>query len=417
MADLVRQFDQRLEGTPSVPEFLPFRGLRYTHDDLTSVTAPPYDVIDDDERATLARRHEHNAVRLILPDGPTTSRYSDAADLFNTWRDAGVLAPDPSARFYGYRMDYRDDQGRARTTHGVLGALTLPDAAGTGDVLPHERTLPKAKSDRLALLSATRANLDPIWGLSGAAGLGDLVRSGRELGRCTDPLGVGHTISAIDDPEAIRALSAAVATSPVVLADGHHRFETAINYRDHQLAGGVGESGDRAILCLIVELAAQELWVQPIHRLLDGLPPDLDLRAILAETARITDVGANTADGVARLIEAMGSGEGFGLVNERGLALVVPDGSDGIDIDSERFERDVAPRLGDEVLVTYRDDVATVCALVEKGTRRAAVLLRPVTVGQIREAADARTRMAQKTTFFAPKPRTGMVFRSLDLTN
>ncbi|HZJ27539.1 MAG TPA: DUF1015 domain-containing protein [Acidimicrobiia bacterium] len=398
-----------------MPEFLPFRGLRYTHDDLTSVTAPPYDVIDDDERAELTRRHEHNAVRLILPDGPAATRYSGAADLLTDWQDRGVVAPDPNARFYGYRMQYRDDQGRDRSTHGVLGALTLPEAAGTGDVLPHERTLPKAKSDRLALLRATRANLDPIWGLSGAPELGAIARGGRELGRCIDPLGVRHTLRAIDDPETITALSTTVATSPVVLADGHHRFETAINYRDEQRAAGVAHPGDDAILCLLVELVAEELWVQPIHRVLSAMPSDLDLRAILTEAARIEDLGGNTAHGVEVLRARMDAGDGFGLVDRLGVALVIPDALDDPDIDSARFERDVAPRLPEAVSVDYRDDAATVAAMVDKGAGRAALLLRPVTVTQIRAAADARTRMAQKTTFFAPKPRTGMVFRSLDL--
>lgn len=407
-----------------MPEFLPFRGLRYPHDDLTSVTAPPYDVIDDDERAELARRHEHNAVRLILPDGPTETRYRDAAELLTAWTGAGILAPDPGPRFYGYRMDYRDDRGCDRVTHGVLGALTLPTAAGTGDVLPHETTLAKAKSDRLALLESTRANLDPIWGLSDAAGLAELVRGGDQLGGCTDPLGVHHTISAIDDPGRIDAITTALAASPVILADGHHRFETAINYRDHQHSAGAARPGDRAIMCLVVPLEADELWVQPIHRLLANLPAGFDLRPLLGDTARIEEAGPNSPDGVARLTSRMDNGDGFGLVDRRGLALVVPTGpthptdpTGELAIDSVRFERDLASRLPDDVTVTYRDDAITVAALVDMGVADAAVLLRPVTVAQIRAVADARSRMPQKTTFFAPKPRTGMVFRSLDLTH
>jgi uncharacterized protein (DUF1015 family) len=397
-----------------VPRFLPFRGVRYTDDDLAAVAAPPYDVIDDDERAALAGRHVRNAVQLILPDGPVESRYTAAAGLLSDWQAEGFLATDAAPRFYGYRMRFRDDTGRERTTDGILGALELPDAAGTGDVLPHERTLPKAKSDRLALLRATRANLDPIWGLSAGAGLATLAAGGTPLASCTDTEGVEHSISAIDDPEAVAAIEAAVATGPVVLADGHHRFETAITYRDEQRAAGHAHPGDDAILCLIVELADDQLNVEPIHRLLSALPAGLDLRAALAGHFTVHDAGPNTADGVAALTARMRTEGGLGLADAAGLAFLAPHDTDPGTSDAARFEAAVTPVLTDAVDVTYRDDAATCASLVDKGIAAATVLLRPVTVAQIRTAADARTRMPQKTTFFAPKPRTGAVFRLLD---
>jgi uncharacterized protein (DUF1015 family) len=309
-------------------------------------------------------------------------------------------------------MRFTDDRRRARTTHGVLGALTLPAIAGDGDVLPHERTLPKAKSDRLALLRATRANLDPIWGLSPGEGLGELGAAGAELGRAVDDLGVEHTITAIDDPGVIRDIAATVRAAPLVLADGHHRFETAIAYRDEQ-RGREAERGTSSVLCLVVELAEAQLWVQPIHRLLAGLPGGFDLRAALAPRMRVEDVGPNTPEDRQRLVARMEATHGLGLVDTRGVAVAVPEDA-SVDVDAAVFERDVTPALPKGVDVTYRNDAATVASLVEKGAAGAAVLLRPVTVGQIRAAADARVRMPQKTTFFAPKPRTGMVFRCLD---
>ena len=397
-----------------MPRFLPFRGLRYTTDDLAAVAAPPYDVIDDDERAVLAARHVRNAVQLILPDGPVESRYAGAAALLAEWQTEGFLATDAAPRFYGYRMRFRDATGRDRTTDGILGALELPDAAGTGDVLPHERTLPKAKSDRLALLRASRANLDPIWGLSPGAGLSALAAGGTPLATCTDPEGVEHSLSAIDDPDAVAAIEAAVAGAPVVLADGHHRFETAITYRDEQRAARAAEPGDDAILCLVVELADDQLYVEPIHRLLHGIPAGFDLRGALADGFAVGAAGPNTAEGVAALSERMRTEGGLGLADATGLAFLAPHDTDPGTSDAARFEDAVVPALPDSVEVTYRDDAATCASLVEKGVAAAAVLLRPVTVAQIRTAADARTRMPQKTTFFAPKPRTGAVFRLLD---
>jgi uncharacterized protein (DUF1015 family) len=397
-----------------VPRFLPFRGLRYTSDDLAAVGAPPYDVIDDDERAALASRHVRNAVQLILPNGPVEARYDAAAALLAEWQADGFLTADSEPRFYGYRMRFRDDTGRERTTDGILGALELPAAAGTGDVLPHERTLPKAKSDRLALLRATRANLDPIWGLSPGRGLSALAAGGTPLVNCIDADGVEHSLSAIDDPTDIAAIEAAVAGDPVVLADGHHRFETAITYRDEQRAAGTAHPGDESIMCLIVELADDQLYVEPIHRLLASTPAAFDLRAALAEHFTLFDAGANTTDDVAALSHRMAEEGGLGLVDGSGIALLLPHDTDPNTSDAARFEASVAPALPASVDVTYRDDAITCASLVDKGAASAAVLLRPVTVAQIRAAADTRTRMPQKTTFFAPKPRTGAVFRLLD---
>ena len=130
-----------------MPDFLPFAGVRYDQVDVGAVAAPPYDVIDEDERANLEAADPHNSVRLILPRGEEP--YAAAADWLARWRAEGVLIVDDQARFYLYEMEYEDEEGRTRHTHGVVGALEL------GDVLPHERTMPKAKSDRLALLRAT----------------------------------------------------------------------------------------------------------------------------------------------------------------------------------------------------------------------------------------------------------------------
>ncbi|MDP8987918.1 MAG: DUF1015 domain-containing protein, partial [Actinomycetota bacterium] len=144
--------------------FEPFAGLRYGDDiHLEAVIAPPYDVTDDEDRERLASRSPYNAVRLELPsDEDGHDRYAVAAHLLQEWQDGGVLVRDSEPGFYVYRMGYHDEQGRPRQTNGVLGALEL-SVPGEGDVLPHEETTPKAKSDRLRLLEATGCNLSPIW--------------------------------------------------------------------------------------------------------------------------------------------------------------------------------------------------------------------------------------------------------------
>lgn len=407
-----------------MPEFSPFPGIRYDCDalgaDVGALVAPPYDVIDEEQRAALEARNPHNAVRLILPrDAQRESdRYDEAAALLGRWRAQGALAIDPSPRFYLYRMDYAGPDGTTRRTLGVLGALGLPER-GDGSVLPHERTLPKAKSDRLALLRATRANLDPIWGLSLTSGLTALLDGATPLARCVDE-GVEHTLFALDDPGHIAAVSAAVSDSPLVLADGHHRFETALNYRDELRAAGAEPGGAGAIMALVVELADDQLCIEGIHRLLT-LPPGLDVRAPLAESFEVRPVGPNAPESLDELVVRMGQEGGLGLVDDVGLALLVPDPSElGADddpvasTDAALVERSVLPLLPD-VQVSYRHEAATCAALVAKRSASAALLLRPVSVATTRAAAEAGARMPQKTTFFWPKPRTGLVFRGLDV--
>jgi uncharacterized protein (DUF1015 family) len=419
-----------------VARFRPFRGIRYPlapageSADLSAVSAPPYDVIDEEERASLEARDPHNSVRLILPrdEHGGADRYEAAAARLRSWEQAGVLGTDTVARFYRYRMTYTDDAGAGRTTDGVLGDLRLPDPDGPDDargVLPHERTMPKAKSDRLALLRATRANLDPIWGLSLTEGLsGLLAGTTTTLAHAVDPHGVHHELFAIDDPDVATAIADAVDRTPVVLADGHHRFETAGNYRAEQLAAGRDDPGAGGIMALVVELAEEQLSVGPIHRLLRGTA-GTDLAAALAGTCTVESLGANTPEHVTELERRMQVDGGLGLVQPSGLALLRPR-AEVVDprlaelppevrsVDSARFEVAVRPSAPDAEL-TFRDDAPAVAALVEKGAADAAVLLRPVTVSQIRAAAFAGVRMPEKTTFFQPKPRTGFVFRSLDL--
>ena len=407
-----------------MPEFRPFAALRYRTNDLDAVTAPPYDVIDPDQRETLAQRDEHNSVRLILPgDG---DGYARAAELLRGWEASGLLARDDAPAFYAYRMSYTDDHGAPRSTVGILGGLVLPAAAGDGDILPHERTLPKAKSDRLALLRATRVNLDPIWGLTTATGLAAIADRALPLAKTVDEDGVTHELGALTEPGDLTAVAALVADGPVILADGHHRFETAIAYRDEQRTAGRASAGNDAVMCLIVELAEDQLWVQPIHRVLRGVPSPTRLRLDLARQFRIVDGAPNTPTAVTALVRALETDGGVGLVDGEGLARLVADAEDlaaaraqlepvlGF-VPSAWFEATVGNAL-DGVDITYRHDAHAIAAMVRAGTADAAILLAPVTVEQIRAAAQAGVRMPQKTTFFAPKPRTGLVFRTLDET-
>jgi uncharacterized protein (DUF1015 family) len=413
-----------------VPDFFPFAGIRYDSrnggTDLTARAAPPYDVIDEEQRSALEASDPENAVRLILPrDGDVEGdRYERAAAAYSKWCHDGILVRDPVPRFYGYRMDFTDEHGRTRHTTGVLGALALPEP-GDGSVLPHERTLPKAKSDRLALLRATRMNLDPIWCLSRTVGLTDRIDTSNPLGSCTDEDGTRHSLFGIDDPAGQAAIRDAVGANPLVLADGHHRFETALAYRDECRRDNTGGlAGAEAIMTFVVELADDQLSIEAIHRLVHLAPSTLGPRALLASAFTVTPAGPNTPDGVEQLEIAMRDEGGMGLVDAEGLALLVADRAVAdtaladqpapvARTDAALFEAVALPLLAG-ASIEYRHDTLGVAALVAKGLADAALLLRPVSVADTRAAAGAGARMPQKTTFFAPKPRTGMVFRTLD---
>jgi uncharacterized protein (DUF1015 family) len=411
-----------------VPDVLPFRGIRYDCDaagtELRMLAAPPYDVIDDDLHAALEANHERNSVRLILPRDARADgdRYERAAATFRDWLADGTLFRDPAPRFYSYRMRFRDAHGTPRHTHGVIGALTLPEV-GASDVLPHERTLPKAKSDRLSLLSAMRVNVDPIWCLSLQPGLTDLLEPATPLCAATDEDGVEHELFAIDDPDRIAAITSALREQPLVLADGHHRFETACNYRNQLRAEGVEPGGAAAIMAFVVELSEHELSIDAIHRLVT-VPDGVDVRAALADAFDIEGGGPNTSDVVEQVVARMRAEGALGLVDRHGVALARPR-PDVVaaalaaepevvrSTDAALVETVVVPRLPGATW-TYRHDALAVAALVDKGAASAALLCTPVSVAQTRAAALEGVRMPQKTTFFAPKPRTGMVFRTLD---
>ena len=379
-----------------MPGFQPFNGVRYTPPRIDDLVAPPYDVISPDDRAALVNRSEHNAVRIELPaDEDGRDRYEVAASLWESWRSSGVLATDAVPSFYAYRMDFADDDGTPRQTLGVLGALEL-SKPGEAGILPHERTTTKDKADRLNLIRSCRANLSPIWGLSLATGLSDLCRVDAEPDQtAVDEDGNTHSLWRITDAGVLEALSAAVGGAPVVIADGHHRYEVGLAYKEE---GAADSAGAGSILCYVVELTESQLAVGPIHRLLTDLPSEFDLSPWFemepVDSPPRGSMALITADGVWRLTPKQST----------------IDAAEA-DLDSCRLDVPLASFPG--VGVRFQHGVELVTQAVHKGEAAAAVLLRPATVEQIAETGRGGERMPPKTTFFFPKPRTGMVFRSV----
>ncbi len=397
-----------------MPRFEPFTGLRYdsVRVDLSMVIAPPYDVIGPEERARLAGRHSANAVRLELPEPDHRNgldQYQHAARQFERWQEDGILKQDSEPSLYAYRMTTSAGQ----TTNGVIGALGIDDYSAA-DILPHEQTLPKPKSDRLELLRATRANLSPIWGLSLGSGLTEMFAPvGLPDATAKDADSTTHELWVIDDPSEIDEVTGAVGGAPVVLADGHHRYETARRY--HRDRSGAGPDGSDMVMAMIVELAPDQLDVGPVHRVLARLPDGLDLVDVFSSWFDVTRAG----DFDERTTGALGESESLALIMASGAWLLSPkDGTPeaaGASLDSSMVALVIAELPEHELTFAYHwsDAVASVAS----DTAQAAILLRPVTVDQIAEWALAGRRMPPKSTYFHPKPRSGMVMRALDPRN
>ncbi|HWC09776.1 MAG TPA: DUF1015 domain-containing protein [Acidimicrobiales bacterium] len=401
-----------------MPRFEPFPAVRYDTGrvPLDAVVAPPYDVIGAEDRERLAARSPHNVVHVDLPRAEAGGDpYAAAGARFAAWLRDGILAVDDEPGFYVYRMGWRDELGRAGQTTGVVGAVELAPPGAQG-VLPHERTMGKPKDDRLNLMRATRANLSPIWGLSLAPGLSALCEevSGPPVARHTDDEGVHHRLWPLRQPALVAAVTETVAQAPVVIADGHHRYETALAYREERRAATAGAPGDHdLVLAYLVELTGDQISIGPIHRLVSGLPPDFDPVVSLTGDFEVVDDRGPPGLG---LLDRMVAEEALGLVTPAGTWLLRPrpelgGGRNGSEPDAGLLERSLAAWPPHET--TYPHRAGDVVAAVAAGSASVGLLLRPATVEQIAAAARAGRRMPQKTTFFRPKLRTGLVFRQL----
>jgi uncharacterized protein (DUF1015 family) len=394
-----------------VPRFEPFRALRPVTDRLDDVIAPPYDVLDDADIDELAARDPHNVVHVDVPrerDGD--ERYDRAAATLRRWIDEGAWALDDEPSFTLYRMRFTDASGAHRDVVGVLGALEVVDV-GAGGVLPHERTTPKASTDRLDLTRATATNLSPVWGLSLAAGLTSLlVEPGEPLGSVTVD-GVEHVIERVADPERVAAISAAVAGEDVLIADGHHRYSIARTYRDEvRTMTGRTDTPAELTLTFVGELVAEQLSVEAIHRCYHGVTAEA-LRDALGAAFELEPAGRPDAATLAGMRErgalylVLPGGEGGWLLPRPGVFDEVRS------LDGAWLEHVLAEVPG--LSVTYQHGVDLVVDQVERGAAVAAVLIRPVSVAEIERTAREGLLMPPKSTFFTPKLRTGFVIRPL----
>ena len=411
----------------------PLKTLRYdpaVAGPLEDLIAPPYDVIDDEGRAELAAKSPHNVVELDLPPS-----YEAAAETLDEWRRSGVLTQEDEPAIWALRQDYSAPDGSTRSRNGFFARVRVEDY-GAGRIRPHERTHPGPKEDRLRLTRATRANLSPIFSLFpdvGGAATETLAHAmGAEpFAEVADGEGTHNTLWRVADPEQIAALQAALADAELLIADGHHRYETARVYADE--LGGEGDH--RYVLMFLVALDDPGLLVFPTHRMLTGLKDDTEKQLAIRDVAR-RDFDIEQLDD-ARALEPPADGDRvtFGYMDsflKRPFRLtlkdqkIADDALAGMPEPYRRLDTAVLEALvlrgalgmsEDDIShlrgLDYSKNLSDAIERVESGAADAGFFMRATPVEQVREVAEAGESMPPKSTYFFPKVPTGLVFNPL----
>jgi uncharacterized protein (DUF1015 family) len=412
----------------------PLRALHYNLDrtgGLQDVVAPPYDVIDAEQRAKLEARSPYNVVRIDLPVG--TDPYGNAARLLAAWRDEGVVVQDERPALWAIEQDYTGPHGQIRRRTGFLARVRVEDY-GPGRIRPHERTHPGPKEDRLNLTRATKANLSPIFSLyddpTGTATgvLANATTTAAPWGEATDDDGTVNRVWRIDDAKAITAIHDALANSELLIADGHHRYETARVYAEE--IGGDGPH--RYVLMCLVALEDPGLTVFPTHRLLKDLRPDQ--HEALANAIR-RDFELKRLESTDELVPDYGQPVSMGYIDahfRQPWMLTLKDQATADAALSDHAEP--YRRLDTAVLealilkgalgmtdddidhltgLGYARDFDDALRLVQDGDYDAAFFVAATPIEQVRAVAAAGESMPPKSTYFFPKVPTGLLFSPL----
>ena len=441
-------------------DVIPFRGILYNQEkigDMSKVVAPPYDVITPGLQDALYRRHPYNIVRLILgkiepDDRPGCDRYSRAADELRRWKDEGVLVRDERPAIYCYTQTYTVD-GSKRTRKGFI-ALSRLEAFGKGRVYPHESTLAGPKQDRLKLMEACRANFCCIFSLyrddrTVTSLLEEGIRESAPIIDILDDDGIENRLWRIDDPEVIKGISSAMEGRRLFIADGHHRYETALTYRNmmkEKTAGFTGREAFNYVMMYFSSMDDEGLAIMPTHRVvhsIEGFEPVSFLKRCTeyfdVDEITFEDGGEPKArERLAGLMKHKGQSlPAFGLYI-RGLNayhLLTLKSRDIMDRVSSGSMPEVFKELDVTILhslvlsrilglteesqkrqenIIYIKDLSTAIDETRKGKNQLAFLLNPTRIEQVKAVAEAGYVMPQKSTYFYPKLLSGIVINSLE---
>ena len=434
-------------------EIRPFRALRFTPaaGPMEELVCPPYDIISESQRQAYLARNPHNIIRLELPrDG--ADPYQEAGATLRRWVAEGILRQDDRPALYVYEIEFSVDgpsdisgmHGGRRSVMGLIGLVKLEEFE-KGIILPHEETLSKAKADRFNLMKATNCNFSDIYALymddggeEEALDILSLVSRGRPVTELTDEAGLVHRLWAIDDEGIIAKIQAHLADTKLYIADGHHRYETALNYRNYLREQGVSE-GTAAdyVMMMLVEMSHPGLVVFPTHRMVRGLS-SFDAEAVLSACEPYFDLlrGADVSSMDEALEHAYRDGkhafgfytggDTFTLLTLRDPAVMdtllpqLSPASRALDVTIlhtlvlERLMGIDKENMANQTNLTYTRDLSEALDGVRSGGFQCSFILNPTRVSEIRDVASAGEKMPQKSTYFYPKLITGLTMNKLD---
>ena len=404
---------------------------------IAELVCPPYDIISEEERLGYLARNPHNIIRLELPrEGEDP--YETAGNTMQVWLEQKIIGCDPAPGFYIYEEDF-EAAGERRKVKGIVCLVKLEEFA-KGIVLPHEETLSKAKEDRFSLMCATGCNFSSIYSLYFDERRDIYPRiealSAKEPDLCFNVGdGIEHRLWCVYDPGEIAALVAAFADRKLYIADGHHRYETALNYRNHLREQGLDEKGAADyVMMTLVHMEHPGLVVLPTHRVVRGIE-NFDFAALLAGCEAYFDIAAEEVSGIAAGLEtaakqgkkmlALYHGKKCYLLELRSkdvMAELLPNASAAMQqLDVSILHTLVLERLlginkenmANQKNLVYTRDIAEAISAVDQGEANCAFLINPTGVQEIAAVAGAGEKMPQKSTYFYPKLITGHVMNKM----
>lgn len=413
-------------------------GLRYNSEvagDLNRLVCPPYDIISDEQREQYLENNGYNIIRLELPKGE--NRYKDAGNALNEWLEKGVLKQDDKESIYVYEMEFTAN-GNKKAVKGFVSLVKLEEFS-KGIILPHEETLSKAKADRFNLMSETFCNFSQIYSLymdedGKAYSTIDACSQGKPDMEIVDNDGVIHRMWCVYDENVLNSLAKTFEDKKLYIADGHHRYETALNFHKHLCDTGISDENSQSgyIMMMLVNMENDGLVVFPTHRLvrdLDNFNAD-EVAGKFGEYFDVSDIKGRkeVEDSLNKLYEdgkkafAMYSGnDSFKLMvlrNEGAVKEIMPDMSDsycGLDVSVlhtlvlEKIFGIDKENMANQVNLTYTKIIDEAISFVDSGKANCSFILNPTKVSEIRDVALAREKMPQKSTYFYPKTITGLV--------
>ncbi|MFQ9951020.1 MAG: DUF1015 domain-containing protein [Clostridium sp.] len=424
-------------------EIKPFRALRFDTQaagNIQQLTCPPYDIISEEQRNQYLKTNEHNVIRLELPRGENP--YEEAGSLLHQWEQQGVLKQDEQEGLYIYEEEFQA-HGKTMRVKGIICRVKLEEFS-KGVVLPHEETLSKAKADRFQLMKATFCNFSQIYSLymdpqhKTPDKINRLSQGTPEV-EMQDGDGVIHRLWIVTDPQEIQEICSDFAQRKLYIADGHHRYETALNFRDDCRKQRIAKEGDAVdyVMMMLVDMENSGLVVFPTHRLVRGLSSfdETAVKQACREYFQVEDrTDISTIEGELNALYQQGKKAfAFYTGEDRWTLLVLKDmdavrkllpqasaATQGLDVTVlhslvlEKIFGIDKENMAQQINLTYTRDFQEAITSVEKNESQCAFILNPTRVTEIRDVAAAGEKMPQKSTYFYPKLITGLVMNQME---